>query len=51
MFNLSAPATVNEYAGKFPVMVSMIAPSGGTTFPIKIDIMDYGITATPNGKY
>ena len=31
-------------------MVSMIAPSGGTTFPIEIDIMDHGITATRNGK-
>ena len=31
-------------------MVSLIAPSGGTTFQIEIDIMERGITATLFGE-
>ena len=31
-------------------MVFLIAPSGGTTFQIEIDIMELGITATPFGE-
>ena len=50
MFNLSAPPIVYEQNGAFSAMVSMIAPSGGSTFQIEIDIMDRGVTATPNGK-
>ena len=32
-------------------MISMIAPSGGTTFPIEIDIMEFGISAIPFGEF
>ena len=50
MFNLSGPATVNEYDGGFSAMVSMIElPDTNST--IEIDIMDRGVTATPNGNY
>ena len=31
-------------------MISLISPSGGTTFQIEIDIMERGITATPFGE-
>ena len=50
MFNLSAPATVNEHDGGFSAMISMIALPD-TDSPIEIDIMDCGVTATPNGNY
>ena len=51
VFNFSAPATVNEHDSGFSAMVSMIAPSGGSAFPIELDIVDHGVTATPFSKY
>ena len=46
--NLSAPPVVYEQNLTFSAMISLIAPSGGST--IEIDIMELGITATPFGE-
>ena len=48
VFNLSAPLVVYEQNSTFSAMISLIAPSGGST--IEIDIMELGITATPFGE-
>ena len=50
VFNLSAPPVVYEQNSSFSAMISLTAPSGGTTFQIEIDIMERGITATPFGE-
>ena len=51
VFNLSAPRVVYEQNLTFSAMISLIAPSGGSTLQIEIDIMEIGITATPFGEY
>ena len=50
VFNLSAPPVVYEQNLTFNAMISLIAPSGGTSSNIEIDIMERGITATPFGE-
>ena len=45
--NLSAPLIVPEQNRTFLATISLIAPSGGATIPLEIDINDTGITATP----
>ena len=49
-FSLSAPPVVYEQNLTFSAMISLIAPSGGTTVQIEIDIMERGITATLFGE-
>ena len=50
VFNLSAPPVVYEQNLNFSAVVSLLEPSGGTTFQIEIGIMERGITATPFGE-
>ena len=50
VFNLSAPRVVYEQNRTFSANVSLIAPEGGTTINIEIDIMEIGVTATPFGE-
>ena len=51
VFNLSAPLVFQEQDKTFTATIALLQPSGGSTFPIEIDIMETEITATPFGKH
>ena len=47
MFNLSTPLVVYEQKGStFNATIALVSPSGGSTIPFRIDIMETEITAT-----